>query len=248
MWTATLGVVALAFLTRLSVAATNEFRNPPPSGTSATFNVGDSQTIKWNTSYSSYNISLWQTVSDTQIRKVYTSMFPHSFCFKTLTGLPGTDGDGVGTHDFPWVVQTYDANMSISEQFYFRLRPKRGASSAFNSSIFTIPNTTTSGNQDSNSGSSDTALKVGLGVGLGVGIPLVLIAGVWIGMKVVRQRRPPRNSVESSTPLAQLPEQKIEAGLAPPPFVGELPHHSNEVHEAPPDKPPVELPGDVVNR
>lgn len=28
-----------------------------------------------------------------------------------------------------------------------------------------------------------------MGVGLGLGIPLVLIAGIWIGLKAVRQRR-----------------------------------------------------------
>lgn len=37
-------------------------------------------------------------------------------------------------------------------------------------------------------------MKVGLGVGLGVGIPLVLIAGVFVGIKAVKQRRGPSPS------------------------------------------------------
>ncbi|KAF2088230.1 hypothetical protein K490DRAFT_64907 [Saccharata proteae CBS 121410] len=59
---------------------------------------------------------------------------------------------------------------------------------------------TASGGRSSSS-SSSTALKAGLGVGLGLGIPLVLIAGIWIGLKMVKARRASAGSVDSSHPM-----------------------------------------------
>ncbi|KAK0654299.1 hypothetical protein DIS24_g5357 [Lasiodiplodia hormozganensis] len=50
-------------------------------------------------------------------------------------------------------------------------------------SIPAVFNKSTSGYPDA------SVIKVALGVGLGLGIPLVLIAGVWIGLKAVQQRR-----------------------------------------------------------
>lgn len=46
-------------------------------------------------------------------------------------------------------------------------------------------------NTSANAGSSgsNTNMDIGLGVGLGVGIPLILLAGVWLGMLAVKQRR-----------------------------------------------------------
>lgn len=43
-----------------------QFINPPPAGTDATttsgltFNVGETQQISWNTTFSTYTIELWQ--------------------------------------------------------------------------------------------------------------------------------------------------------------------------------------------
>ena len=63
-------------------------------------------------------------------------------------------------------------------------------------------------NNNNNSDSSQTTLKVGFGVGLGVGIPLILLAGVWLGLKVVKQRRANTRSHSPSLPLTQMHDQK----------------------------------------
>lgn len=47
-------------------------------------------------------------------------------------------------------------------------------------------------------------VNVGLGVGLGVGIPLILIAGIWIGMKAIGQRRRSRRDDELLVPLGDM--------------------------------------------
>lgn len=72
------------------------------------------------------------------------------------------------------------------------------------------PAATASSNEKSNndSDSSQTTLKVGFGVGLGVGIPLILLAGVWIGLKVVKQRRAHTRSQSPSLPLTQMHDHK----------------------------------------
>ncbi|KAK8253119.1 hypothetical protein HDK77DRAFT_170711 [Phyllosticta capitalensis] len=100
-------------------------------------------------------------------------------------------------------------------------------------------NSGSASNTSSDSGS--TAIKVGLGVGLGVGVPLVLIAGIWIGLKAVKQRRSSQRSVGSSTLLAQLAEHKRHSE---PNFYPEAPMYRPwEIYEAPVARSPVELPG-----
>jgi hypothetical protein len=49
------------------------------------------------------------------------------------------------------------------------------------------------------------ALKVGLGVSLGIRIPLVLIAGIWIGLKVVKHQKASNQSTASETALMNVP-------------------------------------------
>ncbi|KAK7553707.1 hypothetical protein IWX49DRAFT_223716 [Phyllosticta citricarpa] len=258
MWSASLVAIVLVFLARLSVANNNEFKYPPPDGSNAQFVIGDVQTIRWNTTYSHYNISLWQNIGGhvddgVAIQQVYNN----------------TSGGGTGMQTFDWTVQTYGASTSTSKVFFFRLVPGRGWKWNFESRYFVVnsaasatgsprPSRSTStsddptggaassASTDSTSDSSSTAMKVGLGVGLGVGIPLVLIAGVLVGMKVARQRRSSHGSVGSSLPLAQLADQKDGYGLAPP--EGELARQSNEILEASADRPPVELPGDGHTR
>ncbi|KAK8184732.1 hypothetical protein BKA81DRAFT_402069 [Phyllosticta paracitricarpa] len=81
MWSASLVAIVLVFLARLSVANNNEFKYPPPDGSNAQFVIGDVQTIRWNTTYSHYNISLWQNIGGhvddgVAIQQVYNSTFP----------------------------------------------------------------------------------------------------------------------------------------------------------------------------
>ena len=61
---------------------------------------------------------------------------------------------------------------------------------------------------ESESNINDAFLKFGLGAGVGLGIPLVLVAGIWIGLRAVKQRKSSSPNVESSLPLTQLFERE----------------------------------------
>ena len=67
-------------------------------------------------------------------------------------------------------------------------------------------------------------------MGLGVGIPLVLIAGIWIGLGVVKQRRSPSIGTSSEVPLSQFPVNKYPSNSYP---INQSVDYANQFHEAP---------------
>lgn len=73
-----------------------------------------------------------------------------------------------------------------------------------NSDVHSQTPTSSAGAIATDSHSDGTTFKVALGVGVGVGIPLVLIAGVWIGMKAIGQRRRSRQPDELLVPLGAM--------------------------------------------
>ena len=66
-------------------------------------------------------------------------------------------------------------------------------------------------------------------MGVGVGIPLVLIAGIWIGLGVVKQRRSPSIGT-SEVPLSQFPDNKYPSNSYP---TNHSVDYANQFHEAP---------------
>ncbi|KAE9989678.1 hypothetical protein Vi05172_g4674 [Venturia inaequalis] len=170
--------------------------------------VGEKHTLKWNTTQTTYNISLWQQNTGTNIAGQGVS---------PVFSWSGGNGIGPGTYD--WIVQpaAYGFDIHFSPVFFLYIGPGFSITDAgvtsryFNisaSSTATTPSasvkstpasttTSTSGagnattkfpNQSTASGIS-TAIKLGLGVGLGIGIPLLLILGVVAGMSLVQRRR-----------------------------------------------------------
>ena len=76
-------------------------------------------------------------------------------------------------------------------------------------------------------------------MGLGVGIPLVLIAGIWIGLRVVKQRRSSSIGTGSEVPLSQYPDNKDPSNSYP---TNQSADYTNQLHEAPGGNPePYEL-------
>lgn len=84
--------------------------------------------------------------------------------------------------------------------------------------------------QNSDSETNQTTLKVGFGVGLGVGIPLILLAGVWIGLKVVKQRRANARGQSPSVPLTRVDDQKDD--FYAPPYIDAPRYQRHQLHEA----------------
>ena len=101
------------------------------------------------------------------------------------------------------------------------------ASSITASSISSTPSQRSSQNPvtPSPGASSNTELlKIGFGVGLGIGVPLVLLAGMWIGLRLVRSRQSSSRSMKPSGPLSQVSKTEHPSNSYPDP---------NQVHEAP---------------
>ena len=91
------------------------------------------------------------------------------------------------------------------------------------------------------SASSNTEpLKVGLGVGLGIGVPLLLLAGIWIGLRLMKSRRRSSRGMNPAGPLSQSSIMEY-----PPSYyanqIQEVPGREHEIHEAPENRALIEL-------
>lgn len=146
---------------------------------------------------------------------------------------PGAD-DGFSSHYFNITISSSSASPSSTSS----ARPSSTTSTVPPSSVVASPTPSTLSAEMPTSiptspsrGDSSTpeTLKVGLGVGLGIGIPLVLIAGIWIGLQAVKQRKAAHSSRDNSpsVPLAQFAHQGL---WAPDPDKAILDAHT--LHEA----------------
>lgn len=86
----------------------------------------------------------------------------------------------------------------------------------------------------SQTGSNDNvAVRVGIGVGVGIGGPLILIAGILMGVKVVKERQPSPcgNNSHNAPPSGQFDMWNLHQGRvggAPP---SQMAATSYEAHE-----------------
>ncbi|KAH7062607.1 hypothetical protein B0J12DRAFT_724609 [Macrophomina phaseolina] len=110
---------------------------------------------------------------------------------------------------------------------------------------------TAAGGGNTTSNSPDVSIiKVALGVGLGLGIPLVLFAGIWIGLKAVRQRRPSsRSGYQHYNDQNAISQQggggEGREGWPMVPLPGGVDQKSTPVVEAPYFQSTAEAPGDL---
>lgn len=144
---------------------------------------------------------------------------------------PGTS-QGFTSHYFNITNQAESTSASISLTTPTSLTPSPTnlIAAPTLSALSRITSDTAHASHSSASSLSETG-KVGLGVGLGIGIPLVLIVGMWISLKLVKQRRSPSREAAFGMPVSQFPEMKYSSD--PHPFSNDSTFCARQIHEAP---------------
>ncbi|KAK4494105.1 hypothetical protein PRZ48_014403 [Zasmidium cellare] len=233
MWLHFLAFTFLAVLQNVAayVAPNNNvFIFPPASGPSLNYvgnlawSLGTTQKVEWTTTLTSYDMELWQQGIDPGIGYSLGTVFTangdgsgdKSFEWTVQTystnltfspifflWLNPNKQDGFSSHYFNITKDPSSSSSSILSTSTSALPSSTSATSAalVSASATAISSATTTPTASHDSG---LTLNAGLGVGLGVGIPLVLIAGVFIGMKVMSQRRRSRRPDELLVPLGAM--------------------------------------------
>ncbi|MDI1488755.1 MAG: hypothetical protein OHK93_008031 [Ramalina farinacea] len=221
--------------------------DPPPDHQPGTiYSVGSGgageQIFRWQVQTYNTNLTfghvffLWLAPGDTQ---GFTSHY-----FNITDQAQSTSGTSSPT--------AFASSTSLASSTTAFTSPTSLASSITASSISSTPSQRSSQTPvtpPASASSNTKSLKVGLGVGLGIGIPLVLLAGMWIGLRLVRSRHSSSRSMNPGEPLSQFPIMEYPPDSYPDPSqsghygnkVQEAPGEGHEILEAPEGRPLIEL-------
>lgn len=161
---------------------------------------------------------------------------------------PGAD-DGFSSHYFNITDAGSKLSSSLSSSQPSSVLTSSQSSSQSSSTVtsgntVSATTTTATSNAAATSPNADsTALKVGLGVGLGIGIPLTLIAGAWVGMKLVKQRVSAR---QEPVPQKQPTSAYETKPRGPGDDTANWEPKQHEIHEVDSQRTPAELGGEPV--
>ncbi|ORY03127.1 hypothetical protein BCR34DRAFT_573670 [Clohesyomyces aquaticus] len=239
-------------------------------GANLVFPLGSKQVIQWQTTMKKYDMELWhQDDARGEAHMIET-------VYRTT--------DGTSTQNFTWQVQSYNTNLTYSNVFFFWASPDdpgnftshyfnisdTSPSSSSSVSLLTATSTSTStatlasssssaknsANTSKSSKADSDVLKIGLGVGLGVGFTLMLLAGVWIGLRIGKRRKATAmaTGLDGKEPSRYSQNPLMQDGYAKPPFEegaevyrAQGQGHGHEVYEVHaetrPQAPPAELGG-----
>ena len=148
---------------------------------------------------------------------------------------PG-DPQGFTSHYFNITDQIQDlASSTSSTSSTFAFTPSTSLASSMTAS--SLPSTPSQRSSQTpvtppaGASSNTEPLKVGLGVGLGIGIPLVLLAGIWIGLRLVKSRQHSPRDMNPGGPLSQSSKMEYPPDSYPDP--SQLGHYGDQAQEAP---------------
>jgi len=205
----------------ISGAGVGYFLNPPTSGNSKDFtnnvvwSLGSVQLLQWTTDLDGYNISLWQqNLTGNSAAVANSPIFSHNAgilptgSISWLVQLP-QDFD-LETSSVFYLGGGTSVGNAVFTSHYFNITNKAVSvsSSSASTSASSIASSSTSSAASPFQTSSTTAIlptgsaqssnngltgstKVGLAVGLGVGVPLILLLGIFIGLKFIKRKEPP---------------------------------------------------------
>lgn len=122
-----IAIRALFFCGAILSLVTALFTNPDPIIRS-TFHVGESQTIRYNTTFTKYTIALWQQAPQGGAAKLgpilyrmFTPHCPSSVLLSTFSDNVALETTNGPQTNFDWLVQAYDFNIDDSNIFFFWL-------------------------------------------------------------------------------------------------------------------------------
>ncbi|KAF7186170.1 hypothetical protein HII31_12507 [Pseudocercospora fuligena] len=178
-----------------SESSQNSFITPPPAGIAQNYDgapiwhLGDNNQVRWQTTFPTYNVTLWQQDIETNAQATMLSIIYIYFFWI----------------NYNWGDQMTSMYFNITSQPLTTITSASATASETGTAVTNTPTQYTSAtpiptsnanvtSEMNGTGASDDAsnlaLKVGLGLGIGLGVPLVLIAGFWLGRRR-RKRSPP---------------------------------------------------------
>ncbi|KAI1772468.1 hypothetical protein F4818DRAFT_172868 [Hypoxylon cercidicola] len=229
--------------------------------------LGETQSIKFTTTYSSYNIYIYQQDEDESVAAEGSQIYG------VLDG---------GVTQFDWAVQTYDFDLKTSEVFFLRLwstdldsdDPVTShyfnitASAASSSSSVSSPTPTSTSTTVSSSATTSTAigaaastsgslpsatqgpsstkkahsLSTGAQAGIGVGVGLAGLIAIAAGVVLWRRRKNSRRGIPENQPeMVRGPYEEAQLKSPPPSYPAELDANHGVTELAYGTRGPVEL-------